>query len=70
MTQVKNICEVAELLLDVNDGPVTEFTIIARGVELVKNSNYTGDEIGNGIYHALKDLQSAGGYIQSNERTY
>jgi hypothetical protein len=64
----RTIQEIKDSLLDANDGPVMEHTVIARAVEMIKESDYSGYEIGRAMYQALTELMKEhDGYISSNE---
>ena len=53
-------------LLNQNDGPVTEHTVISRGVEMACSGGHA-DEISDAIYEALQILRNGGGQLDSVE---
>jgi hypothetical protein len=67
MEKLLTVNEIVSDLLDTNDGPITDYTVIARAIELVKANNTTGEDVGNALYEALNVLKEHGGRIASNE---
>jgi cystathionine beta-lyase family protein involved in aluminum resistance len=65
MTQTTqmNAEEIKDLLLDTNDGPVSEFTVIHRAVELIKTLTVDSEDIANAMYESLKLLADQPGHI-------
>ena len=68
--------DIVDILMNPNDGPVNRFVVIARAVSLAAKEkyydghNYTADDIANALDMSLDQLESQGGNIDSNERTF
>lgn len=59
--------DIQQILLDRNDGPVTEFVAISRAIELVKQSNTSAEAIANALYESLKVIGLEDGRLSSTE---
>jgi hypothetical protein len=66
--------EIKGILLDRHDGPVTDFVVISRAIQLSSKErrgynqyNFTADDIANALHEVLESLKESGGELSSNE---
>jgi len=59
--------EIVNNLLDATDGPLNEFAVIVRALNMASTADYSINHLANALFNALDEIKAQGGEISSTE---